>query len=197
MPLGAIGPIATAAVPPVRGDTGEPAESKVAKYCDILRSIPIFHGLPEDALTRLAPSLKYANFARGEYIVRQGDESGSMYVVVQGSVDVSIEGDGGTSVLIAKLDAGQFFGELSVFTGEKRTANVTATTAVECLVIDKPSLMGMFDWRPELAEDIAEIIVQRQASLAASKELLAAQQSGEILQKIHSFFGIGSETRVH
>jgi CRP-like cAMP-binding protein len=179
--------------PPRPEPPAGPTESTIAKYCNILRSIPIFRGLPEEAVTRLAPSLTDAYFGPGDYIVRQGDESGSMYIVVQGAVDVNINGDGGATVFIARLEAGQFFGELSVFTGEKRTANVVATTLVECLVVDKPSLMSVFDWRPELAEDIAEVIMQRQAGLAASKELLAAQERTAVLERIHSHFGIRTE----
>lgn len=179
------------------------AESTIDKYSRILRGIPIFGSLPEEAFTRLAPSLNDALFAPGDYIVRQGDPSGDMYVVVRGAVDVTVDGEGGKKQFVAKLEAGQFFGELSVFTGERRTANVIATTPVECLVVDKPSLMALFDWRPELAEDIAQVITSRQAGLAASVERLdtgqpalaaAGKSHGHTLQRIQNYFGIGTQT---
>ena len=187
----------------VRIDVPPPVvESTVDKYSRILRGIPIFANLPEEALSRLAPSLKDALFAPGEYIVRQGDPSGDMYVVVSGTVDVLVNGEGGQSELVATLEAGQFFGELSVFTGERRTADVVARTPVDCLVVDKTSLMSLFDWRPELAEDIAQVITKRQAGLAASVERLdngnktatIAQSHGPTLQRIQHYFGIEQKT---
>lgn len=169
-----------------------------AKYVEILRSIPIFQVLPLEAAKRLARSLKPAVFAPGEFIVRQGDESGSMYIVIEGSVDVHVDGEGGMSEYVATLEAGQFFGELSVFTGEKRTANVIAMAAVECLVVDKASLMAMFNSYPELAVSISEVITERQADLATTlerldgeqKRVLAARSRGDMLQRIQRYLGI-------
>ncbi len=181
------------------------SEEKIAKYVEILRSIPIFEVLPIDVTRRLAPSLKHAEFAPGEFIIRQGGESGSMYIVIQGSVDVHVDGETGMSEYVATLEAGQFFGELSVFTGEKRTANVIAMTATECLVIDKPILTELFKWHPELAVDISEIITERQANLAATlqrldgeqKRVLASRNRSAMLQRIQRYFGIkGSGTTV-
>jgi len=185
-------------------DKPQDSSAQINKYVEILRSTPIFHALPEEATRRLAPSVGHAVYAPGEYIVRQGDESGSMYIVIHGSVDIHVDGEGGMSEYVATLEAGKFFGELSLFTGETRTANVIAMTAVECLVIDKPSLTELFDWHPELAVDISEVITERQAGLAATlerldgeqKRVLAARSRVDMLRRIQRYFGIGESDTV-
>jgi CRP-like cAMP-binding protein len=169
------------------------------RFVEILRSTPIFHALPLEAVKRLAPTLRHAVFAPGEYIVRQGEESGSMYIVIHGSVDVHVADENGMTEYVATLEAGKFFGELSLFTGEKRTANVLAMTAVECLEVDKESLMSLFDWHPELAVDISEVITERQAGLATTlerldgeqKRVLAARSRIDMLRRIQRYFRIG------
>lgn len=173
----------------LRGSLPASHESTIAKFTRILRAIPIFANLPEEALNRLAPSLSDAKFSRGDFIVRQGGESGSMYVIIDGTVEVLVDAEG-KSKFVARLDAGQFFGELSVFTGEPRTANVVAISPVECLVIDKDSLMSLFDWRPELAEEIAQVITRRQAGLAAMVELPQGEGGSQTLERIQRYFGL-------
>jgi branched-chain amino acid transport system substrate-binding protein len=169
------------------------------KHLAVLKSVPIFRALPVEAAERLAPSLKHAAFAPGEFVIRQGDEGDSMYILIAGSADVHIGGDSGVSEYLATLEPGQFFGEMSLLTGEQRTANVIAMTAVECLVVDKTSLTDLFHWHPELAANISEVIAERQTSLAATREKLdgehkrvqAVRNRRDVLQRIQHYFGIG------
>lgn len=171
---------------------------KTEEYVGILRSIPIFGALPLEAARHLALSLKRAAFAPGELIIRQGDAGDSMYIVIQGSVDVHVSGDSGMSEYLATLEVGQFFGEMSLLTGENRTANVMSMTAVECLVIAKPSLTSLFERHPELAENISEVIAGRQVELRATREkldgeqkrILAARSRVDMLRRIQRYFGI-------
>jgi small-conductance mechanosensitive channel/CRP-like cAMP-binding protein len=174
------------------------SSNDVAKRLGVLRSIPIFRSLPLDAAQRLAPLLKHAMFAPGEFVIRQGDEGDSMYVLITGTADVHIESESGVSEYVATLESGQFFGEMSLLTGEQRTANVIAMTASECLVVDKASLTQLFEWHPELAADISEVIAGRQTALAATRERLdgehkrveAARNHRDLLQRIQHYFGI-------
>jgi branched-chain amino acid transport system substrate-binding protein len=160
--------------------------------------------LPVEASERLAPSLKHAAFAPGELILRQGDEGDSMYIVITGSVDVHVISNDGMSEYVATLEAGQFFGEMSLLTGAQRTANVMAMTATECLVVEKPSLTSLFEWHPELAADISGVVAARQAELAVSRgkldgeqeRVLAARARIDLLQRIQRYFGISESGSV-
>jgi small-conductance mechanosensitive channel/CRP-like cAMP-binding protein len=179
------------------------AFAMLTKQVETLQSIPIFQMVPVEAASRLAESLKHAAFGPGEFIVHQGEESGSMYIVTQGSVDVYVDSAGGMREYVATLEAGQFFGELTVFTGEKRTANVMAMTATECLVVDKASLMALFDLYPELAIDISEVITERQANLAITlerldgeqKRIMTARHKTAMLHRIQRYLGVRSSKK--
>ena len=178
--------------------------SAARRNFDVLRSIPIFRSLPADAEQRLAPSLKHTIFAPGEFVIHQGDEGDSMYVLLSGTVDVHIGRDSGVSEYVATLEAGQFFGEMSLFTGERRTANVIAMTAVECLVVERAGLTNLFQLHPELMVDISEVIAERQTGLAATREKLdeehrrvqAVRSRRDILQRLQHYFGL-SESGQH
>ena len=77
-------------------------------------------------------------------------------------------------------------------------------TAVECLVVDKPSLTALFKWHPELAADIFSVIADRQSDLAVIREkldgeqqrVLAARSRGDMLRRIQRYFGISESGTV-
>ncbi len=176
----------------------KPEPSLPAQNLEILQAVPIFRSLPVDAMERLAPSLKHTVFGPGECVIRQGDEGDSMYILIAGSVDIHIGVDSGMSEYVATLNAGEFFGEMSLLTGERRAASVIAMTAVECLVVDKHSMTELFCWHPELMTNVSDVIVDRQAGLAATRERLdgeekrlqAVRSRRDMLQRIQHYFGI-------
>ena len=73
-------------------------------------------------------------FAPGETVIRAGDPGSSMFVVHNGRVCVQIN-DNGKPRTVATLNEGDFFGEMALFTGEPRTANVVALEETEVLEI--------------------------------------------------------------
>jgi small-conductance mechanosensitive channel/CRP-like cAMP-binding protein len=173
-------------------------EQTIARRVEILRSAPIFRVLPDEAAKRLATSCREVVFAPGELIIRQGEDGESMYIVTDGSVDVHMIGESGMSEYVATLEAGQFFGEMSLLTGEKRTANVMAMTTVTCVRVGKPCLTRLFELHPEVASDIAGVVGGRQAELAVTRErldgeqqrVLAARSRLALLERVQRYFGI-------
>jgi len=178
----------------------EDEESSIARRIAILRTAPIFGVLSDDAARRLALSCREVVFAPGELILRQGDDGDSMYIIIQGSVDIHVIGESGMSEYVATLETGQFFGEMSLLTGEQRTANVMAMNAVECLMVAKASLTSLFEWHPELASDISGVVASRQGELAVTRErldgeqqrILAARSRVAMLERIQRYFGISA-----
>jgi CRP-like cAMP-binding protein len=129
-------------------------------------------------------------------ILRQGDPGDSLYLVRGGSVAVQI-GVLGAYKEIATLSDGQFFGEMSLMTGESRTATVVAKTDVECYIVDKESFGEIVQEEPELAGVISDILSRRQVDLGGAKRMLTpvpnAAQSNQLRSKIAAFFGIGGK----
>jgi len=99
---------------------------------------------------------------------------------------------------VAQLHAGNFFGEMSLMTGELRSATVVALEDVECFRLDKDAFQGILSARPEIAEDISQILATRRIELEAVLEGLDLEAHREhmmdtqshILSMIRGFFGL-------
>jgi CRP-like cAMP-binding protein len=98
---------------------------------------------------------------------------------------------------VATLGEGQFFGEMSLMTGESRTATIVATSHVDCFIVDKHAFQEIIEDKPELAATISEILTRRQQELSA--EVSAAvpvhrQTKQQLMTRIASFFGLGTDS---
>ena len=164
-----------------------------AQRVDALARVDVFRALDAEKIDRLARRLRLVLFGPGEVILRQGDPGDSLYVVRNGSVAVQI-GVLGASKEVATLSDGQFFGEMSLMTGESRAATVVAKTDVECYIVDKEAFQGILQEKPDLAGIISDILSRRQAVLgleAAVSTVPTAVQKNQMLARIGAFFGIG------
>src|SRR6185503_6861686 len=97
----------------------------------VLKRIEIFAPLDDSHREVLAQGIRSVNFAGGEAIIRQGEPGDSLYVLKEGEVAIRVAVDGAERE-VAKLKTGDFFGEMSLMTGEPRRATVAATGDVAC-----------------------------------------------------------------
>jgi small-conductance mechanosensitive channel len=158
---------------------------------ELLSSVEIFSPLTSAELNALASNARGHVFAPGEIIIRAGDSGASMFVVSRGSVDVRVDSNG-TSRTLKRLSEGDFFGEMGLFTGEPRTANVVAADETEVLEIGHDAMKGLFKTNPELVEAISHTINERRAGLAARSDPPStdAETRAGIISKIKHFFGL-------
>lgn len=166
----------------------ELTDSKVEQLC----SVPIFAPLSDEELKILANGSVSRVFAPGETIVRKGNEGKSMFVIVRGSVKVQIP-DGNEMRTVNNLSSGDFFGEMSLLTGEPRSANVVVDEETEVLQIKKSAIKPIFEGNPKLLESIGSIIEDRRARLEVSDDVPAAEESPDergVLRSLKNFFGI-------
>jgi CRP/FNR family transcriptional regulator, cyclic AMP receptor protein len=109
-----------------------------------------------------------AVYAQGQPIVRQGEMGDCMYVVQSGEVEVvQATGDGGEQRLRI-LGEGDFFGEMSIFEHEVRSATVRARGEARVLKVDKRTLLRRMKEDPTLAFSILETLSRRIRSLSAA-----------------------------
>jgi CRP-like cAMP-binding protein len=99
-------------------------------------------------------------YESGEAVVRQGDTGACMYVIQEGRLEVVRE-DGATEVRVGVLDAGDFFGEMSLFEREARAATVRALGPVRVLTVDRKTLMRRVHEDPSLAFNLLRTMCQR------------------------------------
>jgi len=157
-----------------------------------LSAVDIFAPLSNEETEKLAGGAVRHVFAQGELVIRAGDQGASMFVVHSGRVQVQIS-DGGKQRPVAVLNEGAFFGEMALFTGEPRTANVVALEETEVLEIGHDAMKHLFETNPDLAESISWTIAERRAGLEASSQQAAAvakAESAGLLNSIKRFFGL-------
>jgi CRP-like cAMP-binding protein len=159
----------------------------------LLRAVPLFAGLPADALVHLALASRQTAFMANEAIIRQGDAGSELFVVQAGEVSVSVRGNSGQDAELQRLGPGAFFGEMSLLAGDRRAATVRATTDCELLVIDKPALAAVFEGAPELVEVVSNIVASRIAEKSARLAELptaAAAEKESLLTRARRYFAM-------
>ena len=130
-----------------------------------LGKIPLFSGLSSKALHTLAVTAADKSYRAGDVIVKQGDKSNGLYVVIEGKVDV--EKSGKTA---ATLGPGQFFGEMALLDEEPRTATVKASTAARCLVVYSWEFWSSVGKDPEALRSLLKESVRRLRGAAPAPE---------------------------
>lgn len=104
---------------------------------DILLNIPVFCLLTEFELNTIADTLQEAIFEDGTVICKQGDRGDKFYLVHQGTAVCTKSVADGTSVEVARLSTGAYFGEIALLTKQPRQATVTADGSLKCFSLDR------------------------------------------------------------
>lgn len=158
---------------------------------DRLSAVDIFAPLSTEETAMLAHAAASHVFAPEETVIRAGDAGSSMFVVHSGRVSVQVN-DNGRLRTVATLSEGAFFGEMALFTGEPRTANIVAVEETEVLEIGHDAMKQVFDANPDLVESLSYIIAERRQGLAASEDPLSIDpsESAGVLSSIKRFFGL-------
>jgi len=180
-----------------REAAAERGERLTARAERLLEHVDFLAALPAEVRRRLAVAARDLHFDTGEKLVVEGDRGDSLFVVAAGQVTVSKSGEeiGASSVSLATLGPGDYFGEMSLLTGAPRTATVTAQGAVEVMVLDRAALAPALQSDPPLAETLSRVLAQRVAATAALFEgrrdelrRKAAPEQQGLLEKIRDFF---------
>ncbi|HEV2913905.1 MAG TPA: mechanosensitive ion channel family protein [Pyrinomonadaceae bacterium] len=168
---------------------GAPADGEAV--FERLSAVDIFRPLSDEETAKLAEATVCHGFAPGEMVIRAGAKGSSMFVVHRGRVDVQVA-DNGRPRTVATLKEGDFFGEMALFTGEPRTADVVAKEETEVLEIGHLAMKLLFETNPALVESLSRTIAERRAGLKAKQDDtdMIKKESAGVLASIKSFFGI-------
>jgi small-conductance mechanosensitive channel/CRP-like cAMP-binding protein len=173
------------------------SEEELQKRVSVLKSVEFLQSLTAEELRHLAEHLHFAPFVRGEAVMVQGATAHSLYLLTDGQAEVRVTAEGGKlSTVVARLEPGDFFGEMGLMTGEPRSASVVALTDAECYRLDKDAFRDVVQRRPEMLEDVSHILTRRRVELEAAREELneeAKQQRlarghQDLLDRIRNFF---------
>ena len=163
----------------------------------LLQAQPLFADMETDQIQTLAKSARHLRYGKGEKIITQGHPGESMYVLSSGKAQVTVERDGRASDL-GELVSGECFGEISLLTGQPRTASVTAKTDCDIVEIDQSAMRDLLKQYPRLADHLSETLSTRQSVLETElanwkndPETAPISQSKEsFLARMRQLFGL-------
>lgn len=128
---------------------------------ELLARLPLFALLDESERMALADRLDKTTIAEGEHVFVEGAPGDTLYVVLDGSVDIYTRTTVGERVLLETAGPGDFFGEMSLLDEGPRTASALATTGTEMLVLDRESLGEFLNRHPAAALDLLAATTRR------------------------------------
>ncbi|HPC82856.1 MAG TPA: cyclic nucleotide-binding domain-containing protein [Thermoanaerobaculaceae bacterium] len=140
----------------------EPSEER-ARYKGVGRS-PLFSELSDPDLVALMQGLRLLTFEPGEIVVTEGEPGDSLFVLSSGRVRVYARDRAGRNRQVRLLDEGEFFGEISLVTGQPRTATIVAATPCELLELHQGSLRVIGEKHPQVSLVIRDFCDRRLGS---------------------------------
>jgi CRP/FNR family cyclic AMP-dependent transcriptional regulator len=113
--------------------------------CAAMARSPLFHGMEEGELTRLAQTMAQRRFRRNEVIFHEGDPGDSLHIVVEGRVKITRESAEGDEAIVVILSPGDSFGELVLLDGAPRSATATAMEPTETLTMARATFVELVE----------------------------------------------------
>lgn len=143
------------------------------QYFSVLKKAKLFENLTDDDIYEIAQKMYYCEFEQDQVLVYEGEMGNELYIVVEGNVDVSVLGKENNTpqelsdlsdklqdeqrdenILVAKIEAGDFFGEMSMLEQEPRSATCVASSTVKALVLKSKDFLGLIEKKPKVAGKI-------------------------------------------
>ena len=161
---------------------------RVDRITSLVSAVPVFAGLPAEAHRALAAGAVSRDYAAGEAVVREGDAAGSMFLVESGRADVRIA-DGR---VVATIEPGGYFGEMSLLAGAPRNATVTAAADCQLIEIQPDAFRLYVQANPQAVESMAAAAADRLGQLNTAKQAIPmpVETRASVLKKMRLFLGL-------
>lgn len=156
---------------------------------DFLGKIPIFKFLPEEDHLALVSLWKLKTIKSGEVLFRKGEPGSAMYVIEEGEIEIILPVDPPVNeVQLSVLKEGDFFGELSLFTDEPRTATARALTNTRLIEMQRGDFITFVMERPSVAVSMLSEMAKR---LQLTNELISSLASKNVNEEIEEELSFG------
>jgi small-conductance mechanosensitive channel/CRP-like cAMP-binding protein len=172
-----------------REETHEAPDHRLERHVAMLARVPVLASLFVEGRRALASGACEHMYADGEVIVREGEPGASMFIVCRGEVRVTIA-DGRE---VARTRAGGYFGEMSLLTGEPRSATVSAAGDCTVLEIKADTFKEYVTAHPEVIEHLAGPAAERRRELdqtRAAASAVSVETRLTVAGRMRRFFGL-------
>ena len=128
---------------------------------DILAQVTLFSELSRRDLKRLAAGAISRNFAKGDIIVKEGEQATAFYLMCSGRAEVVKGVEGSSPRVLGILKAGDFFGDMALLDGYLRSATVRALEDTQCLVLSRWDFLAELRASPFIAAQMLPVLSRR------------------------------------
>jgi CRP-like cAMP-binding protein len=146
---------------------------------EALRSIPLFSSVSDEDLLPIASLLIERRFPKHKTIVEEGLPGDYMYIISEGRVQVSKLSDDGREKILEFLDAGDFFGEMSLLDNAPRSASVRALVESRVLALSRSDFLTVLRRSPDLAMAVIQELTRRLRQVDEQASSLSFQRVKE------------------
>jgi CRP-like cAMP-binding protein len=143
---------------------------------NIISAIPLFNGLPDDQLSAIRQIAVEKQYHKGQTIFSEGDETTGFFVVVDGRVKIYKVSSEGKEQILHIFEAGQSFGEVTVFTGQQLPANAQTLAKSRLLLFPRSAFVSLVLVNPSLALNLLAIMSKKLRQFAAQIENLSLKE---------------------
>jgi small-conductance mechanosensitive channel/CRP-like cAMP-binding protein len=177
----------------------EARATETGRVVGLLSGVEFLEALTSEQFGRLASEAQIVPYPTGAPVVRQRDAGDSLFVVVEGRVEVSVHArGGGPEQRLATLGPGDYFGEMSLLTGAPRSATIRAAEETRLVVLRKDALRPLLVADPTVLERLSKTLARRQAerddalhrAATAEYEGPGADRASQLLGLMRRFFGL-------
>lgn len=180
-----------------QGEEQKEAQQRL-KIAMILRSLFFLEELSDRQIKQLARSAELCRYTTGETLVDQGEKGDSLFIIKSGHVGIYVKGEDGNSVYVARRVANEFFGEMSLLTGEPRSASVIAETETEVIIISKDAFVSVLMTDLSILELLLDALDKRRHQTTkkladdANSRQQAQKERSALLRKMTNFLGLAT-----
>ncbi len=117
----------------------------------VLKNIPLFADLRDEILDKIYELLQKRIYKKNNMILMEEDTGDTLFILNKGSVKITRMSDEGREVILSIMGEGDFFGEMSIFDGESRSANVIALEDTEVFILKRGDFLDLLEKHPKIA----------------------------------------------
>jgi CRP/FNR family transcriptional regulator, cyclic AMP receptor protein len=128
---------------------------------DTLRHVPLFESLDDEAAGKLCQLMESIDCKARTFIFRAGDEGNAMYLIEQGKVCICVQGTDGREMTLAELARGDFFGEMALLDGQRRSADAIVAEDARLAVLSREHFLSFLRSSPDVALEMLTAFANR------------------------------------